>query len=298
MRLWLVFVLASAALGQSPEQRAIGYLEAEVSAWSRDNGCHSCHNNGDGARALYAAMTAGYQVQEKALTDTTRWLRKPGGWEDNKGDPGFSDKVLARLQWAVALSAAVQAKTADESALDAAARALAPDQQSDGSWPGDSAGSVGSPVTWGGALATALAANTLRRADATAYAGEIVAAEQWLRALRPKNVPEAAALILAFPAEPVDTAALRYLRSAQASDGGWGPYPNAPSEVFDTALAVLTLKDSGLRRQGRDYLLHTQLSSGGWAETTRPSGSQSYAQHVSTTAWALMALLATDTERD
>jgi squalene cyclase len=299
MRFWLVFVLAAAALGQTPEQRAIAYLEAEVRSWSPDNRCYSCHNNGDGARALYGAMAAGYRVRETALADTTHWLRTPAGWDDNKGDPGFSDKVLARLQWAAALAAAVRAAAVDRSALANAALALAPDQQSDGSWPADSAGSIGSPTTWGGALATALAVNTLRQADPAAYSDAIAAAEQWLRAIQPKNVPEATALALTFTDNEPAARGLRFLRGTQTSDGGWGPYPNAPSEVFDTALAVLALDDHpDLLKQGRDYLIRTQLSSGGWPETTRPSGSRSDAQHISTTGWALMALLATDSERD
>ena len=58
MRWCLGFLLALAAAAQSPEDRAIAYLEDEVSAWSRSNGCYSCHNNGDGARALYEAVAA------------------------------------------------------------------------------------------------------------------------------------------------------------------------------------------------------------------------------------------------
>ncbi|MEX0713581.1 MAG: hypothetical protein WD278_14585 [Pirellulales bacterium] len=36
-----------------------------------------------------------------------------------------------------------------------------------------------------------------------------------------------------------------------------------------------------------------QLEDGSWPETTRPAGGQSYAQRISTTAWATIALLAT-----
>ena len=45
--------------------------------------------------------------------------------------------------------------------------------------------------------------------------------------------------------------------------------------------------------RGRAYLLAAQEKDGGWPETTRPSGSSSYAQRTATTAWALQALLAT-----
>lgn len=38
------------------ESKAIGVLQREVPKWSRENGCFSCHNNGDAARALFAAV--------------------------------------------------------------------------------------------------------------------------------------------------------------------------------------------------------------------------------------------------
>ncbi len=233
-------------------------------------------------------------MREKALADTTDWLQNPAGWDDNRGDPGFSDKTLARVQWTAALAAT----TGDGDGLQAAAALLAREQNEDGTWAGEAGGSVGSPVTWGRALTTAMAVAALRKADPKRFVREIDAAETWLGELDPKNVPEAAALIFAFRERAPATKGRRFIESARASDGGWGPYRNAPSEVFDTALALLTLDDPEAIEQGREYLLRAQLSGGGWLETTRPSGSQSYAQHVSTTAWALMALVATDGERD
>jgi squalene cyclase len=101
---------------------------------------------------------------------------------------------------------------------------------------------------------------------------------------------------------------LDVLARGQAPDGGWGPYVTSQSEPFDTALAVLAL--DGVRRAGglsmapyaarelddaidraRAYLLSLQDADGSWPETTRPPNLESYAQRISTTAWALMALL-------
>jgi len=93
---------------------------------------------------------------------------------------------------------------------------------------------------------------------------------------------------------------LDFLRRAQTSDGGWGPYADSPPEAFDTALALLALAEfraesggSEMIRRGREFLVATQLSDGNWPATTRPSGGQSYAQQMSTTGWATLALLAT-----
>ena len=67
----------AASADQSPEQRAVDYLARETPRWSKENGCFSCHNNGDAARALYAASRRGYKVPADALADTTAWLRRP-----------------------------------------------------------------------------------------------------------------------------------------------------------------------------------------------------------------------------
>jgi hypothetical protein len=68
-------LLILAALGSpeivSPEQRAVAYLVQEVPAWPEQNRCFSCHNNGDGARALYQARRRGFTVPTPALTATT-----------------------------------------------------------------------------------------------------------------------------------------------------------------------------------------------------------------------------------
>ncbi|MEE8142163.1 MAG: hypothetical protein V3T77_03615, partial [Planctomycetota bacterium] len=93
----------------SAESRAISYLAAEVPAWSKDNHCFSCHNNGDGARALYTAQQLSYPVPVEALTDTTEWLVQPLEWDNNRGNPGFSDKRLARIQFAASLVEAFEA---------------------------------------------------------------------------------------------------------------------------------------------------------------------------------------------
>ena len=92
--------------------------------------------------------------------------------------------------------------------------------------------------------------------------------------------------------------------------GGWGAYLTSVVEPFDTALVVLALQPllarpelaapaievgtlTGVVRGGRGFLLEEQLGDGSWVETTRPAGQQSYAQYISTTGWATLALLAT-----
>src|SRR2546427_12920844 len=66
------------------EARAVEFLKCEVPAWPKENGCFSCHNNGDGARALYVAARKGYKVPASVLADTTAWLAQPNRLEHNQ----------------------------------------------------------------------------------------------------------------------------------------------------------------------------------------------------------------------
>jgi hypothetical protein len=300
------FVALHAAL-LSPEDRALAYLVREVPAWSKEHRCFSCHNNGDAARALYMAVRLGRKVPDMALQDTTRWLADPAGWDNNGGDQRFSDKQLDRLQFSVTLLAAMDAgRIKVREPLLKAAELIAAQQHRDGFWPVSPEGTIGSPTTHGNILATVHARRVLERADATKYKKAIEKADAWLGAKKVKTVLDASSVLLALEKASDDPAVLRrkdcftVLRKGEASEGGWGPYVNSAPEVFDTALVVLALSSQPETEEirtwlkhGRAYLMRTQEKDGSWPETTRPSGAESYAQRVSTTAWAAQALLAT-----
>ena len=288
----------------TPEQRAIAYLAVEVPRWSTENGCYSCHNNGDAARALYSARRLGIAVPPAALADTTAWLVRPNEWDRNRRDPAASDPKLARIQFSAALAEAQQAGVVrDPAPLAHAADSLLPLQHANGSWPVDTEVAVGSPATYGTALATHLARLTLQRADPRRYREAMARAERWLLAAPARSMPDAAAVLLALADVPGAEAdrqrrlSLDRITAARSGDGGWGPFAHTPPEAFDTAVVLLALARSRapslLIQGGRAWLTKAQLPSGGWPATTRPSGSQSYAQHMSTTGWATLALLET-----
>jgi hypothetical protein len=287
------------------EGRAVAFLVREVPAWSRENGCFSCHNNGDAARALYVAKRNGFSVPAAALADTTTWVSQPLRWDHNKGDPGFSDKRLANLQFAASLLAAVETgRSKDQSALRAAAGKVAADQGEDGSWRIEAQDTLGSPATYGTTLATFSAWRVLTECDSGESRSAAAKAADWLRRAPMNNVPAAAALLRFALRDGSPVSALRkadafaFLRRVQTSDGGWGPYANSPAEVFDTAITLLALtelpRDADVEtmiQRGRAFLLAQQRADGSWAATTRPSGGESYAQQMSTTGWATLALL-------
>jgi len=261
------------ALQTTPVDRAISYLAEEVAKWRRDNGCFSCHNNGDAARALYAVG--------REDNETTVWLTNPSIWATNRGDPVVSDKKLARVQFANALLAAAPK---NQKAICEAAAIVAKDQSANGAWEIDG----GSPATYGTPLATYFARGVLQACGG--YTGQVEAALKFIRSVPLANVADAAVRLLE---NSEDAAARSYLLAAQTSDGGWGQYPKTPAEPFDTALAMLALRRGEAVERGRALLIKLQRGDGAWDGTTRPPGAQSYAQHVSTTAWAVLALVGT-----
>ncbi len=285
--------------------RALSYLTREVPQWSRENRCFSCHNNGDAARALFEARRQKLRVPDESLSDTVTFLAKPGRWNQNGVDAAFSDKRLARLQFAMALAKGIETQVvSDRTGLGEAAQLLIKDQSEDGSWPIDETVLIGSPATYGKPLGTALARRVLAQADQQRFAKSIASADRWLKAYPVQNVLDACAVLLGLNGDGEGAATRReeciaLLRRAQSQDGGWGPFVNAPSEIFDTALVIIALNERNANetmttmiQRGRNYLVTRQSEDGSWPETTRPPGGESYAQRLSTTGWATLALLA------
>jgi hypothetical protein len=309
----LFLVVATGGLGghaappaPGAEERALGYLARAVPRWSTKNRCFSCHHNGDAARALFTAARQRRAIPAAALADTLRWLARPDRWDHNGGEGPFSDRKLARLQFAAALAEAHEAGLVkDNGALAHAGHLVAGMQDRDGSWQVAADEPVGSPATHGTTLATALARRTLHRAGARRFRDSIAKADAWLRKAPIDTTLDAAAVLLALG--KADDAAARtqknrcreHIRKAESTSGGWGPYIRSPAEVFDTAVVVLALAGQeqtaevkGWVKRGRAFLLAEQSPDGSWPETTRPAGAESYAQRLSTTGWATLALLA------
>jgi hypothetical protein len=315
----LAFVLARSAeapretrrptvrLLPEPERRAVAFLSREVPRWPIENHCFSCHNNGDAARALYEADRISGTVPAAALDATTRWLGRPDRWKHNGGEGPFNDPVLARVQFAAALATAVETgHQRDRSSLQRAADLLVEDQRPDGTWPIDAGDGVGSPASYANSLAAAVARRTLRLAGPQRYCTQSARIDDWMRTTEVHNVVDAAAILLGLdgaidaPAQSQRRRCLELIRKGQSKEGGWGPYVKAPPEPFDTAVVLLALAPlagsqeiDARRGRGRAFLVSLQQEDGGWPATTRPPGAESYAQRLSTTGWATLALLAT-----
>jgi squalene-hopene cyclase-like protein len=303
--------IQSAPARPTPEAKAVAFLSREVPRWSRQNHCFSCHNNGDAARALLQASAGGHPVPGDALVETIAWLRKPGEWEHNGGEGPSNDKRLARVAFTAALATAVSTgRVQDRKALVEAAGQLALDQAADGSWPIEGDDAASAPATYGRPLATLLSRESLASAEPMRFRAAIDRADAWLGKHNVQTVTDASVSLLALAAAKRPATGDRQRRSlellarAQSQDGGWGPDKFSAPEPFDTALALLALSKCVSTAQvrlmiarGRNFLISEQHDDGSWTETTRPAGNVSYAERISTTGWATMALLATATPK-
>jgi len=315
-----VLVLSIGAVGQqkpdpyaSTIAKGVDYLKVEVPKWKVEHPCYSCHNNGDATRALLVAASKGFDIGT-SLDDTLAFLKQSSKWDQNKAPSGFDDKTLAKIQFASALAVAERHGKATAADLEAAAKLLVAEQKPDGSWQLDSSQSLGSPATYGTIIATWSARSSLIASGMQPDNFTIVQADRWIRGLTPENVLDASATILALElssdvmAENLRRSCLSILRNGQSSTGGWGPYVTAAPQVFDTAMAVLALSSleaeprlarSAYRVEelqetianGRKYIVSQQKADGSWPETTRPANQESYAQRISTSGWAMLALM-------
>ena len=290
----------------APEQRAVNYMVSEVPRWPMENHCFSCHNNGDGARALYLAQRMKYSVSADALKDTSAWLEKPGDW-GKAGETGFGDEKLARIQFAAALVDAVDGGfVKDKTLIARAAAQLLPHQEADGSWQVDAQAATPSAVTYGPVLATTMARRTLERSEETRFNDAIARADKWLAGADVATTVNAAAVVLAFENrtdavfETSRERALNVLLGSQNGDGCWGAYPKTPAEPFETAMALLALNSVRERPEveariarGRGFLISSQSEDGGWPAARQSAAGETYARHISTSAWATRALLVT-----
>jgi hypothetical protein len=249
-----------------------------------------------------------------ALTSTLAFLNNPAGWSANKTHHGEADQGLARLQFAAALAAAGEKDASPSTALIEAAKLIVADQKPDGSWVPDDSGGMGTPLTYGTTVATWVARWTLIASGRQPDDFSVAQTDRWLRTVEIGNVFDAAGALLGLGvtsdvmADKQRAACLGTIRRAQQESGGWGPEAGSPATAFDTSLVMIALQqlesDPRLARstyrieelreavaKARAYLAAQQEADGGWPPTVRAGAKATPELRLSTTGWALVALL-------
>ncbi len=305
--------LASLANGQSSAaadneaieksiDNGIAYLAMETPKWQVEHRCASCHHQGSAVRALLLARGKGKLKSDEVLANSLDWLVRPAKWGENHGDPQASDQALAELQFGgSAWAAQKQFPDRFREALSQLAKQLAKRQAADGKLDVASTDGLASPITLGPILLTGMARDVFE-SQGDSFREATKRANLWLKSFKPRNTLEGASLLISLGREEETKSARAMARKMVLESaherGGFGPHASSPPEVFDTALAVIALsrdeesaKHQELVEKGKRQLVLWQLEEGSWEETTRPSGGVSYAHRVSTTAWAVEALL-------
>lgn len=318
LTLILTSICAQGQNTQTAIDNAVRYLSKASLTWPSENHCFSCHNNGDAVRVLAQVAPDELKRQENDWQAVYQWLVQPTQWETAKTEEASLSPILAPIQFGSALVALSTAKLLNLSpeAINDTAQLIVQSQDPTGFWAVEAPQHLGSPGTFGNPLATTIAVRILQSLAPNKAAKSIERAKQWANTRQARANLDLAAGILLLTTDKLSTDAgvrdqqrveiwTQKLINNQTSQGGWGPYPNRFPEIFDTALALLALCEaprhfvpSSVLERGQRFLLTEQESAGGWPETTRPSGGTSYAQHISTSAWALEAVAATQQRLD
>lgn len=287
-------------------RRAHDFLAEELARWRGEERCASCHHDGDAARVLWSSATGVESRRGAELATHGARLVDLELWRNPRADPRSGDERLALVQRAAALHAALaQGAELDPAAVEGTLEALRAEQEESGCWLGSGSTELGGPVTYGPFLATAVVLEVLGARGDLASARAVRRGRAWLASAAPRATIEHAAVAWALVA-PRDgrervarDGSVAALLARGASSGGFAPWQEGPSEVFDTALALIALEAqpaapdlARISAAARGFLECEQEPDGGWPETTRPAGGTSRAHRVSTSAWAAQALAA------
>ena len=306
LAIFCLFSTLNAVEGGQAMRRAFDYLLLESTSWSPDNGCFSCHNDGDAFRALLAYDKESQSLRAPQWQSLLNWFQRPEEWLKSKSAEIGESPILTFIQFGTARQAAQNAGwiEAEESVERTIRNELLKTQSRAGYWQVEPDRTIGSPGTYGNALASFQALSIIGEEQSEQIESAKTRCLNWASQFYPKSSTDLAAISLLL--NLAETSKLRerakdwsqHLVETQNADGGWGIFPHRYSEVFDTAIACIAIAKTLAPSSGeeslknaRQFLEETQEPSGGWPETTRPSGGVSYAQHISTTAWALQALI-------
>ncbi len=147
---------SSTPVSDSAMRRAFNYLLDESSNWSGENNCFSCHNNGDAVRALLAYQQEPHTFAGSSWRKLLKWFDQPGEWLKSPSDEFGESPILTFIQFGTArLAAQSGGLMAKNRVIESAIQEeLLKSQSPEGYWKVEPEGHIGSPGTYGNALAS------------------------------------------------------------------------------------------------------------------------------------------------
>ena len=287
---------------RSAMEAALGQLlPASVTSWESWQ-CVTCHHQSLPSIAAKLARDHGVAVHG------------PVGGEDNTtAGRSLEDLMFGRgFGNGYPMLALAERGAPAAFSTDAIVHHIAEGQMTDGSWPSTD---PRPPLDGGTILPTALAIRALSvyappvtREEA---AGRITRARAYLLAAAPGETQDEAfkllGLVWSRASETEISRQKDRVLQLQRDDGGWGQFPEIPSDAYATGEALYALHLSGVHantkayRRGADHLLRTQLEDGTWFVRSRAFGFQPYTEtgfphgvdqfiSAAATSWAVIAL--------
>ena len=301
-----------AASPRAAIDRSLPLLQRGDTAFLKQSGCVSCHNNTLTAMSVAAARQQGIPVNDQTARQNLKTIAAfVDGWREKLvqgiGIPGDADTVASIL-----LGMAAERYPADAS-TDAMAHFLKRQQTPDGQWrplahrP---------PIESSELQVTAISMRALQlyapKAGRGPYEQAVRLASGWLAQAHPADTQDRAFQLLGLKwGDSGDSAirsAARDLLALQRPDGGWAQMTTMTSDAYATGQALVALSESGrlapadpAYKRGVQFLLNTQFADGSWLVKTRaiplqppleiglPHGRDQWISAAGTN-WATMAL--------
>jgi hypothetical protein len=307
---------AQSAPAQSDKQAAIdrglAFLVKDALAWKEKHKCASCHHAALTIWALHEAKERGHQVDEPVLAELTKWIAQSG--EGKTGVPRPEGIPRAHntkaVFFALGLAAEPKPDAVSQEGFKKMLTTVKGDQIEDGCWH---AWTDTRPPMFGHSDETATACATIALLPQAAAGDESAVqardrALAWLRGHETTGDHQAVAMRLVLyrraglPAadwQPLD----KRLLDSQHTDGGWRQTQEMASDPYATGQALYALSHAGRGAddpavaRGVAWLVKSQLESGSWTMTSRPSkpGAEAAKNLVPITgagnAWAILGLV-------
>jgi ankyrin repeat protein len=308
---WVFFLLAAAAFGQSAAQvrktidKALPPLQRSASTFVQERACFSCHHNALAIMTMRMARARGVKIDDAVLAAVEDKTWKSGGTLDdvvqarNVNDPTPNDSLL--------LIAEEFAGRGLDAASQVRRQRLASWQREDGHWI---TSDFRPPHSSSYFTTTATAVRALRAVPGDS---RVAAARRWLLANQPTSTEDASfrlmGLVWAGASKADIEAARAPLVAMQRPDGGWAQLRGYVSDAYSTGEAVFALHESGIAApKGVQFLVRNQAGDGTWHvksrmlspaevsppyfETGFPYKKDQFLSYAGS-CWATMALLTT-----
>ena len=247
----------------------------------KKSGCVSCHHQNFTAMSAGLARKNGFAFNEQVAAEQQKVVlsrlrpAKPVLLEGGDIIPEFAITGSYML-----LGLAAEQYPFD-AYVDAAVRAIAAKQMTDGSWL---AWGPRPPIGSGYIRATAVAARALQLYTPPSRKQEfeerIVKAREFLRSAVPHTIEERTMQLLGLawtgaPKPELNRLAAQLVK-LQREDGGWPQLYTLESDAYATSHALIALHETGVVKttdapyqRGVDYLLRTQFEDGTWLVKSR-----------------------------